>query len=164
MPIFGAKSRAARGCASKLACGHRIGPAECNCKIARIFGDHAQRSVGADDPVRPLGTTVLPQRIVKTVVSRVGRARHRPLQTFYGFALVHSCSQVRAAGRTEASAPTGAYHFAWVRADLRRCAAGRLRKYYHITDAGRQRIEEFQGEWEEILAIYRFVTKGEDGK
>ena len=42
--------------------------------------------------------------------------------------------------------------------------SGRLRKYYHITDAGRQRIEEFQGEWEEILAIYRFVTKGEDGK
>lgn len=41
---------------------------------------------------------------------------------------------------------------------------GRLRKYYHITDAGRQRIEEFKGEWEEILAIYRFVTKGEDGK
>ena len=26
MPIFGAKSRAARGCASKLACGRRIGP------------------------------------------------------------------------------------------------------------------------------------------
>ena len=29
MPIFGAKSRAKRGCASKLACGHRIGPAGC---------------------------------------------------------------------------------------------------------------------------------------
>ena len=28
MPIFGAKSRAMRGCASKLACGHRIDPAE----------------------------------------------------------------------------------------------------------------------------------------
>ena len=28
MPIFGAKSRAKRGCASKLSCGHRIGPAE----------------------------------------------------------------------------------------------------------------------------------------
>ena len=26
MPIFGAKSRAMRGCASKLACVHRIGP------------------------------------------------------------------------------------------------------------------------------------------
>ena len=26
MPIFGAKSRAARGCASKLACGRRIDP------------------------------------------------------------------------------------------------------------------------------------------
>ena len=28
MPIFGAKSRAKRGCASKLSCGHRIDPAE----------------------------------------------------------------------------------------------------------------------------------------
>ena len=37
---------------------------------------------------------------------------------------------------------------------------GRLRKYYHITDAGRQRIREFQEDWEEILSIYRFVTKG----
>lgn len=38
---------------------------------------------------------------------------------------------------------------------------GRLRKYYHITDAGLQRIEEFKEEWNEILAIYRFVTKEE---
>ena len=29
MPIFGAKSRAMRGCASKLACGRRIDPADC---------------------------------------------------------------------------------------------------------------------------------------
>jgi len=36
---------------------------------------------------------------------------------------------------------------------------GRLRKYYRITDAGRRRIEEFREDWEEILAIYRFVTK-----
>ena len=36
---------------------------------------------------------------------------------------------------------------------------GRLRKYYHITDAGLQRIAEFQSDWEEILSIYRFVTK-----
>lgn len=36
---------------------------------------------------------------------------------------------------------------------------GRLRKYYHITEAGLQRIEEFKGEWKEILAIYQFVTK-----
>ena len=36
---------------------------------------------------------------------------------------------------------------------------GRLRKYYHITDAGRQRIAEFRQDWEEILAIYKFVTK-----
>lgn len=36
---------------------------------------------------------------------------------------------------------------------------GRLRKYYSITDAGRQRIEDFKADWEEILSIYRFVTK-----
>ena len=37
MPIFGAKSRAMRGCASKLACGRRIGPAERNV-FTVIFG------------------------------------------------------------------------------------------------------------------------------
>ena len=36
---------------------------------------------------------------------------------------------------------------------------GRLRKYYHITDIGLNRIEEFKTDWEEILSIYRFVTK-----
>ena len=39
---------------------------------------------------------------------------------------------------------------------------GRLRKYYRITDAGRQRIEEFKADWQEILAIYRFVTKEDE--
>ncbi len=39
---------------------------------------------------------------------------------------------------------------------------GRLRKYYHITEAGLTRIEEFKSEWKEILAIYQFVNK-EDG-
>ena len=36
---------------------------------------------------------------------------------------------------------------------------GRLRKYYHITDIGLQRIEDFKSEWQELLAIYKFVTK-----
>lgn len=36
---------------------------------------------------------------------------------------------------------------------------GRLRKYYHITDTGVKRIEEFKDEWKELLSIYRFVTK-----
>ena len=39
---------------------------------------------------------------------------------------------------------------------------GRLRKYYHITDIGRKRIEEFKEEWEEIMSIYRFVIKEEN--
>ena len=40
---------------------------------------------------------------------------------------------------------------------------GRLRKYYHITEAGQKRIDEFKVEWKEILAIYQFVTKEDDG-
>ena len=36
---------------------------------------------------------------------------------------------------------------------------GRLRKYYHITNEGRKRIEDFKIEWAEILSIYQFVTK-----
>lgn len=40
---------------------------------------------------------------------------------------------------------------------------GRLRKYYHITEAGRQRLEEFKVEWKEILAVYQFVTREDLG-
>ena len=36
---------------------------------------------------------------------------------------------------------------------------GRLRKYFHITPAGLARIDDFQKEWQEIVAIYQFVTK-----
>ena len=36
---------------------------------------------------------------------------------------------------------------------------GRLRKYYHITDIGHARIEEFKSDWKEIVSIYKFVTK-----
>ena len=36
---------------------------------------------------------------------------------------------------------------------------GRLRKYYHITDAGRGRIEDFKEDWREMESIYRFITK-----
>ena len=39
--------------------------------------------------------------------------------------------------------------------------SGRLRKYYRITVEGRQRIAEFKEDWDEILAIYQFVTKEE---
>lgn len=38
---------------------------------------------------------------------------------------------------------------------------GRLRKYYHITEAGRQRIAAFAEEWKEIMSIYQFVVRGE---
>ena len=40
---------------------------------------------------------------------------------------------------------------------------GRLRKYYHITNAGLGRIEDFKNEWREIMLIYKFITKEEKG-
>ena len=36
---------------------------------------------------------------------------------------------------------------------------GRLRKYYHITEDGIRRIEEFKDEWKDVDAIYQFVIK-----
>ena len=38
---------------------------------------------------------------------------------------------------------------------------GRLRKYYHITEKGLDRIENFKKEWEEIISIYKFVLREE---
>lgn len=38
---------------------------------------------------------------------------------------------------------------------------GRLRKYYHITENGCRRIEDFKEDWKEIQTIYRFVTREE---
>ncbi|MBQ7833537.1 MAG: PadR family transcriptional regulator [Lachnospiraceae bacterium] len=38
---------------------------------------------------------------------------------------------------------------------------GRLRKYYHIEEAGLKRIEDFKEEWKEIMSIYSFVTREE---
>lgn len=38
---------------------------------------------------------------------------------------------------------------------------GRLRKYYHITEAGVKRIEQFKTEWKEVVSIYQFVVRGE---
>ena len=39
---------------------------------------------------------------------------------------------------------------------------GRLRKYYHITREGIERIESFKEEWREVMSIYKFVTKEDD--
>ena len=39
---------------------------------------------------------------------------------------------------------------------------GRLRKYYHITPLGIERINEFKNEWSEITSIYKFITKEDE--
>lgn len=36
---------------------------------------------------------------------------------------------------------------------------GRLRKYYHITPKGLQRLKDFDTEWQEITAIYHFISR-----
>lgn len=37
----------------------------------------------------------------------------------------------------------------------------RLRKYYKITDTGKERIKEFLDDWQEVMKIYYFI-KGEN--
>ncbi len=37
---------------------------------------------------------------------------------------------------------------------------GRLRKYYHITNLGLKRIEDFKSELKEIASIYQYIIKG----
>ena len=37
---------------------------------------------------------------------------------------------------------------------------GRLRKYYHITDAGLKRIAEILSDWHMIQGIYEFIARG----
>lgn len=39
---------------------------------------------------------------------------------------------------------------------------GRLRKYYHITKNGLERINAFKDEWKEVISIYNFVIKGDE--
>ena len=38
---------------------------------------------------------------------------------------------------------------------------GRLRKYYHITPTGLQRLEDFKNEWKELMDKYAFIDKEE---
>lgn len=41
---------------------------------------------------------------------------------------------------------------------------GRLRKYYSITDKGRDHITELLKAWEEVVKIYRYITKEREKK
>ena len=40
---------------------------------------------------------------------------------------------------------------------------GRLRKYYRITDAGRQRIHAFMDEWKELMRVYTAIEREMEG-
>ena len=37
---------------------------------------------------------------------------------------------------------------------------GRLRKYYRITEAGKERMEAFIRDWDEVMRVYRFIEGG----
>ena len=39
---------------------------------------------------------------------------------------------------------------------------GRLRKYYHITQRGLKRIEDFKDEGEELMRVYSFIVEESD--
>lgn len=41
---------------------------------------------------------------------------------------------------------------------------GRLRKYYHITGPGLERLAEFDRDWLEITAIYQFVKREDNNE
>lgn len=36
--------------------------------------------------------------------------------------------------------------------------SGRLRKYYHITENGIARLNDFENDWQEMLRIHQFIT------
>ena len=36
---------------------------------------------------------------------------------------------------------------------------GRLRKYYHITRAGLDRLDAFREDWREVMTVYQFVIR-----
>ncbi|MDO9492518.1 PadR family transcriptional regulator [Acetobacterium sp.] len=36
---------------------------------------------------------------------------------------------------------------------------GRLRKYYKITEIGRNRIVDFLDNWKEVMTVYNFITE-----
>lgn len=40
---------------------------------------------------------------------------------------------------------------------------GRLRKYYKITEAGTEKIDHFQEEWNELVAVYDFIQEKKGG-
>ena len=40
---------------------------------------------------------------------------------------------------------------------------GRLRKYYHITQQGLQRLRDFKADWSELLSVYQYIIR-EDGE
>ena len=39
--------------------------------------------------------------------------------------------------------------------------SGRLRKYYHITQQGLQRLSEYRDDWRELMNVYQYIV-GED--
>ena len=41
---------------------------------------------------------------------------------------------------------------------------GRLRKYYHITEKGLERLNSFTDEWKEIMQVYSFIIRKDDGR
>lgn len=40
---------------------------------------------------------------------------------------------------------------------------GRLRKYYRITEAGKERMEAFIRDWDEVMRVFKYIERGGRG-
>jgi len=41
---------------------------------------------------------------------------------------------------------------------------GRLRKYYRITEKGRDQLAQFLAQWQEVMRVYQFIKENHDDR
>ena len=106
MPIFGAKSRAARGCASKLACGRRIDPHDAR-PFLRNAAANPRLPNGRTGSSAPTGRFAVSPNIMQFCdCAPTGRCGHRPLRTDCVVAVRCAILRVHPARERENPSPT----------------------------------------------------------
>ncbi|HPY95523.1 MAG TPA: PadR family transcriptional regulator [Clostridia bacterium] len=78
----------------------------------------------------------------------------------YGYELVKEAAQIIPLSETALYPVLRRLEAAGQVDSYRQEHAGRLRKYYRVTEAGRQAIEDFLREWEQINKVYMFIREG----
>ncbi len=78
----------------------------------------------------------------------------------YGYELVKEAAQIIPLSETTLYPVLRRLEAAGQVDSYRQEHAGRLRKYYRVTEEGRQAIEDFLREWEQINKVYMFIREG----